>query len=330
MSLSENRYLFVTVTNDAYALGLCTMLYSLQKNLKLWGQCDLKIYYHDTLVPLSEESKVKIKKVFPRVKFTRVELKEEFLECYLKKTVFQQTYLIFEAFNEDGYEKVIAFDSDMLCVRDFSELLTTKLDTGIWGVPEHDPYPDYFWEDRWVRKLLKKSKMDSDKIIMHGVELALLKYRNFRIYANGYAKKLLGIKRSYWLTTSPINTGLFVITSDVLKLQLTNELYQKSMELLEDVDLTKQLVGDQPVINQVRSEKEIPLRLLNYSMNCYGSAYRYSPADKLKNARIFHFTGRLKPWISPSKERIKKIYELTLFREWEKLKNEMVATYLGD
>ena len=127
--------LLTTVCNDEYVLGAQVMLYSMKKNIKNLDRCDFKIYYNDTIAPLSEENKESFRKIIPNIIIEHVDK-----ECYLNSKIppernegSKAAYLTLESFNETEYNKVILFDVDMLCIGDISDLFDTDLQFGIFN-----------------------------------------------------------------------------------------------------------------------------------------------------------------------------------------------------
>ena len=126
--------LLTTVCNDEYVLGAKVMLYSMKRNINNLDRCDFKIYYNDTVAPLSEENKESFRKIIPDIIIEHVDK-----ECYLNSKIpydrnegSKAAYLTLESFNETDYNKVILFDVDMLCIGDISDLFDTDLQFGIW------------------------------------------------------------------------------------------------------------------------------------------------------------------------------------------------------
>ena len=100
--------LLTTVCNDEYVLGAKVMLYSMKKNIKNLDRCDFKIYYNDTIAPLSEENKESFRKIIPNIIIEHVDK-----ECYLNSKIppernegSKAAYLTLESFNETEYNKV--------------------------------------------------------------------------------------------------------------------------------------------------------------------------------------------------------------------------------
>ena len=115
------KKLIVTSTDDKFAVGCAVLLFSLQKNMSIFEDCDIKVFYTN----LSEKSKNLIKGVCPRAKF---ETPENFDYCKGIKTLYgesnQDTYLCLESFKQSDYDRVAYIDTDMLCVGDISDIFT--------------------------------------------------------------------------------------------------------------------------------------------------------------------------------------------------------------
>lgn len=131
------KYLLTTVCNDEYALGAQVMIYSISKNLKIFKECDVKVYYNDQISPLSNENKTKLRSIASNVILEHVD-KEQYFNAKVpyhqgREAGSQSAYLTLESFQEYDYDKVIMFDVDMLCVKDFSELLESSYQLGIFN-----------------------------------------------------------------------------------------------------------------------------------------------------------------------------------------------------
>ena len=132
-----NKFLLTTVCNDDYALGAQVMIYSISKNLKNFKECDIKVYYNDKISPLSKDNKLKIKSIGPNVILEHVDESKYFNAKVPyhqgREAGSKSAYLTLESFNEPDYDKVIMFDVDMLCIKDFSELFTSNYEFGIFN-----------------------------------------------------------------------------------------------------------------------------------------------------------------------------------------------------
>jgi len=132
-----NKFLLTTVCNDDYALGAQVMIYSISKNLKNFKECDIKVYYNDKISPLSKDNKLKIKSIGPNIILEHVDESKYFNAKVPyhqgREAGSKSAYLTLESFNELDYDKVIMFDVDMLCIKDFSELFTSNYEFGIFN-----------------------------------------------------------------------------------------------------------------------------------------------------------------------------------------------------
>jgi len=122
------KKLIVTSTDDKFSIGCALLLYSLSKNMSIFGDCDVKVLYTN----LSQENKNLIKRVCPKVVF---ETPKNFDYCKGIKTLYgdsnQDTYLCLEAFKESDYDRVAYIDTDMLCIGDISDIFSEQLDYSI-------------------------------------------------------------------------------------------------------------------------------------------------------------------------------------------------------
>ena len=74
--------LLTSVCNDEYIDGAKVMLYSMKKNINNLDRCDFKIYYNETIAPLSEDNKQSLRKIIPNIIIEHVDN-----ECYLNSKI---------------------------------------------------------------------------------------------------------------------------------------------------------------------------------------------------------------------------------------------------
>ena len=131
------KNLLTTVCDNGYALGAQVMIYSISKNLKNFSVQDIKVYYNDTIAPLSDENKKRFNALGDNVILEHVD-ESKYIDAKVpyhqgRDVGSKAAYLTLESFNESNYDKVIMFDVDMLCIKDFSELFTSNYEFGIFN-----------------------------------------------------------------------------------------------------------------------------------------------------------------------------------------------------
>ena len=131
------KILLTTVCDNGYALGAQVMIYSMSKNIKGFDACDVKVYYNDTIAPLSEENKNRFKAIGNNIILEHVD-ESKYIDAKVpyhqgRSAGSKAAYLTLESFGEYNYDKVIMFDVDMLCIKDFSELFTSEYEFGIFN-----------------------------------------------------------------------------------------------------------------------------------------------------------------------------------------------------
>ena len=125
----EQKILITMAFNDGFIDGGLAMVYSLKKNFKDIDKHDFKIYYSPSFCPLSEENQGKLKAIHDKIEFV-----DGSHERYMRWEIvgddsFSASFLTLESFKEDGYDKVVYYDADMLCISDPSEdILNAPLD----------------------------------------------------------------------------------------------------------------------------------------------------------------------------------------------------------
>ena len=126
------KYAICIPSSTDFALPAAILIYSLEKNFSLYDQCDVVIPYND----LSEEAMGLIRKAAPNAKF--VKPRDPSFYKIIPKTMYGENnydvYLSFEAFSQEGYEKTIYLDADMLCTGDFAEIMDYPHDV-VWKNP---------------------------------------------------------------------------------------------------------------------------------------------------------------------------------------------------
>ncbi len=127
------KYVICIATSSDFAIATTILIYSLKKNLSVYEECDIKVHYNN----LNDYSKDLIRKVKEDVIFEKP--KDTSFYKNLTNTIYgkdnHDVYLSFECLWQDGYEKSIYLDADMLCIQDFSEVILEN-DGGIsWRMP---------------------------------------------------------------------------------------------------------------------------------------------------------------------------------------------------
>ena len=117
------KILISTVCNDDFILGGLTLLQSLKNNVSILEACDVKIYYDDELCKLSPENKDKFARVFPRIKFQKVNLPVDLKHCTADSEIRRSAFVKLECFNETNYDRVVFLDSDIIVIRDISDII---------------------------------------------------------------------------------------------------------------------------------------------------------------------------------------------------------------
>tara|TARA_Y100000593_G_scaffold45669_3_gene86841 strand:- start:380 stop:1192 length:813 start_codon:yes stop_codon:yes gene_type:complete len=130
-----NKHLICFGCNDLFAPGLQVLLYSLKKHLSNYSELDFKVFYDNEVSILSKEWMNKLQIITPNLKFHPVnqELYRVDKKNKWNSIKMNAAYFIFEMFKDYGYEKSFFMDSDMLCIRDFSEVF--NIDASLIAVP---------------------------------------------------------------------------------------------------------------------------------------------------------------------------------------------------
>lgn len=121
-SSSGGKILFCTVTDDNYFPGACVMLYSLRKNFRNFAACDVKVFYHDVISPLSKANRDYLRKIVPNITFDPC-TSLSYTDVKTRVEDHKPAFLTLEVFRQYGYDKVVFMDADTYCFRDFSFLV---------------------------------------------------------------------------------------------------------------------------------------------------------------------------------------------------------------
>ncbi|MES2996855.1 MAG: glycosyltransferase [Verrucomicrobiota bacterium] len=128
---TARRYAIVSMISDN-VIGLgATFIASLRETLPQDIQIDLILFTHPTAVPLSQTNRTLISHIFPQVIFHEADasfLTEEntrldkFVGRDVAVSTKQAPFLKFNLFKLQGYDGVLWLDSDMLAIRNFTEI----------------------------------------------------------------------------------------------------------------------------------------------------------------------------------------------------------------
>lgn len=119
--------LFCTVTNDTFLQGTLVMLHSMNKQVSGFGKSRLKVFYNPEFCRLNKKSKEDILTIAPHAELEEV-IQPRYELGKLEDEYHRPAFLTLEAFRQTEMDQVIFFDADMLCLRDFSEILTLPFD----------------------------------------------------------------------------------------------------------------------------------------------------------------------------------------------------------
>ena len=126
------KYAFCIPSSDDFALPTAVLIYSLERNFKFYEDCDVIIPYNN----LSEAGRTIIRKAAPNAIFKKP--KDPSFYEIIPGTFYGKenydVYLSFEAFSQEGYEKTIYLDADMICIKDFSDAMQNSHDV-VWKNP---------------------------------------------------------------------------------------------------------------------------------------------------------------------------------------------------
>ena len=327
----QKNTLFCTIASDNYTEGLLVFLYSMIRNFKGFNDYPFKIFYNDQISPLSKENQKRIQKLTPQVIFKHIELEGDSADSvYNKRQRYEATYLFFQPFKEAEYDKVFCFDSDMLCVQDFSEILDIPFD-GIMGIPEFEPTPESYFFNKTLRRLAHRDILSGTSTQLSSLEKLIGNKMTLSNKLKAPLRKCLD-----WISgnrfnfrtnpDNPINTGLFLISKNVLNMNLFHELINEAKAFLIKYDQQDCLLGDQPIINLVKHNKKISTTLLSHNLNTQYLTFMSSTKPSLENVRLFHYTGFSKPWIKDIEQKDPTFHRSYPYQKWIEYKNFLLKS----
>lgn len=121
--LNNENYCMITLVNDNFLVGGEILLYSFLKH-NSWFNGDIIIIHSDKLCYLSEKSKNIFMKIYPKIKFHKVD-ENDYKTIDLSKAKvkrFAVSYLTLESFRFDNYDRVVFLDSDIVILGDIKKL----------------------------------------------------------------------------------------------------------------------------------------------------------------------------------------------------------------
>ncbi|OOG78672.1 hypothetical protein B0E43_00905 [Algoriphagus sp. A40] len=99
----------------------------MNKHVAGFEESRLKIFYNHSFCQLSQNSKRDILAIAPHAELVEI-IQPRYELGSLTDEYHRPAFLTLEAFRQEKMDQVIFFDADMLCLRDFSEILTLPFD----------------------------------------------------------------------------------------------------------------------------------------------------------------------------------------------------------
>lgn len=295
----KEKVCVATVCNDLYLPGLVALTYSIKK-YNPWLDFTLKVICSDNIVKFSEDSEEKIKKIHDNTIIHRINdkhysenIKKNSIASLPKWARVIPSYLLFEVFDSPGFDVVVSFGTDMLCVDDISEMFLVggSITATHMGMSVYQSTINWYNRNAPKSYLRKASGTPNNK------------------------KTYLSSETKPWVCSAPL-----VIRDPYITSEITNNLIK---EISNPVNFTYPS-GDEPVINNFLMDKEInmmPGVRYNVTQNLLTSGSQWNKGktelekfDIYKPA-IIHFGGHNKPWVKPN---IKDI----VYTKWWEIYNE--------
>lgn len=136
---------FVSVVSDHYIDSFLTLLYSVKKHNPYLTKIQWRVFVNNEWCPLSEVNRAKIIKIWPTVNFVHVDISDyrninaqRAVACFNNQNSSRKAnpngartwFMKFHILRMTDVDQVIYLDSDILCIRDISELINSNCNFG--------------------------------------------------------------------------------------------------------------------------------------------------------------------------------------------------------
>ena len=118
----SSKILFCTVTNDNFIKGTLVMIYSMAKHIPNFKQNYVRVFYDDSISPLSENNKTALLELMENIELVHVK-DDIYREAKCKNEEHRLAYLTIETFKQNDFSSVVFFDGDMITMGDFTNVL---------------------------------------------------------------------------------------------------------------------------------------------------------------------------------------------------------------
>ncbi len=111
-----------TICSDAFLPGALVALYSMNRHFSGFRRLPLTIFFAADVAPLAKTSRDAIRVVAPHARFESVQ-RPEYRNAVCASDDHRAAFLTLEVFRPRGVERILFFDTDILCVADCSDVL---------------------------------------------------------------------------------------------------------------------------------------------------------------------------------------------------------------
>lgn len=270
---TRDPVLFCSVCDDRFLTGALVMFASLMDRVPGFKQDTVKILFDDQISRLSPDSQTRIREVVPHVQFEPI-ANELYRKADIREESHRAAYLTLEVFRFAEHRRAVFVDSDMICLKDFSELFDQP---DAFMACTAGPYRG---EDMRVRWEPPREPSQS------------LPARAFRKLARKLGREPSSVEPIM------INSGFMVIDQTYRGSAMHDNLNEKVRQRKDKAHML-----DQIIINSYFQDRRIPLRLLPHAYNfrTWGSGHGSNEQfEQLRDEiRLVHYSGyssRPKPW----------------------------------
>lgn len=134
--MSKEQVAFCTVVTDEFVLGFIALIQSLRDTHPGFDY-EVVVLYNKNLAHLSDENQVLLQAAYARTRLHHVD-DENYQNLWIQRDSTIKTperlkaaFFILEAFSLSQYARVITLDSDMICLKNVSDLLACDFDLGV-------------------------------------------------------------------------------------------------------------------------------------------------------------------------------------------------------
>jgi lipopolysaccharide biosynthesis glycosyltransferase len=122
MMQNKQNILITMAFDDRFFAGGLTHIFSLKKHLRDFDSYHFKLLTNERVCKLSDVHKQQILKIVPHMEFEEI-IQPAYSNCKVMYETHRACFMAFEVFRQQGYDKVVYMDADLLCLKDISNMI---------------------------------------------------------------------------------------------------------------------------------------------------------------------------------------------------------------